>query len=86
MLPRAPEEIILRREHRVVEIILQVVRRRRQVSRDLGGAPHRPGRRHRRRRAARRRFRQRLRRGQGRRAHRVVPAARSSRPAKGREG
>lgn len=74
MLPRRPQEIVLRREHRVVQIVLEIVRRRWQVSRDFGRAPHWPRRwYHWRRRAARRCFRQRLRRGQGRGARRVVP-------------
>lgn len=86
VLPRASEEVILRREHRVVQIILQVIRRRRQVSRDFGGASHWPWYRyHRRRRTACRRFRQRLRRGQGCRAHRI-PAVRSSRRQKEESG
>lgn len=40
-LPR-PQKIISRGQHRVVQIILQVVRRRRQVSRNLRRASHRP--------------------------------------------
>lgn len=28
MLPRRPQEIVLRREHRVVQIVLEIVRRR----------------------------------------------------------
>lgn len=78
VLPRRPQEIVLRREHRVVQIVLEIVRRRRQVSRDLGGASHRPGCRHRRRRAARRRLRERFWGGQGRGARRIVPTIRSS--------
>jgi len=77
MLPR-PQEVVLRWEHRVVQIILQIVRRRRQVSRDLGGASHWPRYRdYRRRRTARRCFWQCLRCSQGCRT-RIVPATRSS--------
>lgn len=79
MLPRRPEEIVLRREHRVVQIVLEIVRRRRQVSRNLGCTSHRSRHRyHRRRWTARRRLRQRLRRGQGCDARRIVPTIRPS--------
>lgn len=79
-LPRS-QEVVPRREHRVVQIVLQVVRRRRQVSRDLGCAPHRPWRRHHRRRRAAGRLRERLRGGQGRRA--VVPIMPATEPLVG---
>lgn len=79
VLPRRPEEIVLGREHRVVQIVLEIVRRRRQVSRNLGCASHRSRHRyHWRRWAARRGLRQRLRRGQGCGARRVVPTTWSS--------